>query len=305
MSGDGGDALPASVVVSDPRGGAAEDYARRAPGDREAQPRAARGGAAREARFVFQSRPYEAHIQFSNVCNMSCIMCYDGWIPPLRKMSPEILDRLTRQMAPVPLGRDPLRRQRAADRDLGPGARPRDASTASSCASRRTSSSSTSRSSRSEGHHGDALPLDRQPHPRAVREDQARRASPTRCSRTCRCAARLSQEHGVECLAQIVFMTENARAASGDDRLPRRRGHRERERAPAARRERPQRPPRPAAALLRRVRRVDQAAVHRDHEGEGHAADLERGRQRAPRLPAPRRCRRSCARTGITAGSSG
>src|SRR6476619_5934816 len=51
-------------------------------------------------RVVFRSRPYEAHIQFSNVCNMSCIMCYDGWIPPLRKMSPEILDRLTREMAP-------------------------------------------------------------------------------------------------------------------------------------------------------------------------------------------------------------
>src|SRR5439155_25360515 len=51
-------------------------------------------------RFEFESRPYEAHIQFSNVCNMSCIMCYDGWIPPLRKMSPDILRKVTRDLAP-------------------------------------------------------------------------------------------------------------------------------------------------------------------------------------------------------------
>ena len=50
--------------------------------------------------FVFQSRPYEAHIQFSNVCNMSCIMCYDGWLPPVRKMSPEILEKVSEELAP-------------------------------------------------------------------------------------------------------------------------------------------------------------------------------------------------------------
>ncbi len=27
-----------------------------------------------DKRLVFESRPYEAHIQYSNVCNMSCIM---------------------------------------------------------------------------------------------------------------------------------------------------------------------------------------------------------------------------------------
>src|SRR6267378_3620787 len=50
--------------------------------------------------FVFRSRPYEAHIQFSNVCNMSCIMCYDGWIPPVRKISPGILKKVTEELAP-------------------------------------------------------------------------------------------------------------------------------------------------------------------------------------------------------------
>jgi radical SAM protein with 4Fe4S-binding SPASM domain len=48
----------------------------------------------------FESRPYEAHVQFSNFCNMSCIMCWDGDNPPLEKMSPELLERLATQVAP-------------------------------------------------------------------------------------------------------------------------------------------------------------------------------------------------------------
>ena len=38
----------------------------------------------REKRLVFESRPYEAHVQFSNFCNMSCVMCLDGNNPPLQ-----------------------------------------------------------------------------------------------------------------------------------------------------------------------------------------------------------------------------
>ena len=44
--------------------------------------------------------PYEAHVGFSNVCNMSCIMCWDGANPPPRKMSPELLQVLADQVAP-------------------------------------------------------------------------------------------------------------------------------------------------------------------------------------------------------------
>jgi glutamate-1-semialdehyde 2,1-aminomutase len=54
----------------------------------------------REKRLVFESRPYEAHVQFSNFCNMSCIMCWDGNNPPLKKMSPVVLERLRTQVAP-------------------------------------------------------------------------------------------------------------------------------------------------------------------------------------------------------------
>jgi len=51
-------------------------------------------------RLDFESRPYEAHVQFSNVCNMSCIMCWDGDNPPAKKMSPELLERIGSQLGP-------------------------------------------------------------------------------------------------------------------------------------------------------------------------------------------------------------
>src|SRR5688572_10197868 len=54
----------------------------------------------REKRLVFESRPYEAHIQFSNFCNMSCIMCYNGANPPVVKMSPNLLTKIREQIAP-------------------------------------------------------------------------------------------------------------------------------------------------------------------------------------------------------------
>ena len=53
-----------------------------------------------DKKLVFASRPYEAQIQYSNFCNMSCIMCHDGANPPLRKMSPEILRKVGEQIAP-------------------------------------------------------------------------------------------------------------------------------------------------------------------------------------------------------------
>jgi radical SAM protein with 4Fe4S-binding SPASM domain len=51
--------------------------------------------------MLFESGPYEAHVGFSNVCNMSCIMCWDGANPPPRKMSPELLARVSAQVAPA------------------------------------------------------------------------------------------------------------------------------------------------------------------------------------------------------------
>ena len=53
-----------------------------------------------EHKLEFASRPYEAHVQFSNFCNMSCIMCWDGENPPVERMSPEILAKVSEQVAP-------------------------------------------------------------------------------------------------------------------------------------------------------------------------------------------------------------
>ena len=99
-------------------------------------------------RLVFEHGPYEAHVGFSNFCNMSCIMCWNGANPPLRKMSPELVEvrRAGRSLA---FADHALRRQRAAGRRLGGHTPDRGSGTASISASRPTSSSSTSRSSSS------------------------------------------------------------------------------------------------------------------------------------------------------------
>ncbi|MFQ5506102.1 MAG: SPASM domain-containing protein [Planctomycetota bacterium] len=41
--------------------------------------------------LVFASRPHTVYLQLSNFCNMSCIMCYDGSNPPLRKMPEDLV----------------------------------------------------------------------------------------------------------------------------------------------------------------------------------------------------------------------
>jgi radical SAM protein with 4Fe4S-binding SPASM domain len=51
-------------------------------------------------RLAFESGPYEAHVQFSNFCNMSCIMCWDGENPPLKRMDRAVLEKTRTQIAP-------------------------------------------------------------------------------------------------------------------------------------------------------------------------------------------------------------
>ena len=51
-------------------------------------------------RTKFSAGPYEAHIQFSNFCNMSCIMCWDGNNPKTRKTDASLLDRIGEQLGP-------------------------------------------------------------------------------------------------------------------------------------------------------------------------------------------------------------
>jgi radical SAM protein with 4Fe4S-binding SPASM domain len=53
-----------------------------------------------ENRFEFASRPHEAHIQFSNFCNMSCVMCWNGNNPKTQKLAQELIAKVGEQLGP-------------------------------------------------------------------------------------------------------------------------------------------------------------------------------------------------------------
>ena len=53
-----------------------------------------------EKKLDFSARPYLAHVQFSNFCNMSCIMCWNGANPRTKKLSPELVQKLATELGP-------------------------------------------------------------------------------------------------------------------------------------------------------------------------------------------------------------
>ena len=53
-----------------------------------------------EGRTEFVSRPHEAHIQFSNFCNMSCVMCWNGNNPKTKKLEQELVDKVADALGP-------------------------------------------------------------------------------------------------------------------------------------------------------------------------------------------------------------
>jgi len=53
-----------------------------------------------EGRTEFASRPHEAHIQFSNFCNMSCVMCWNGNNPKTKKLEQELVDKVAEALGP-------------------------------------------------------------------------------------------------------------------------------------------------------------------------------------------------------------
>ena len=160
-------------------------------------------------RFVFESRPYEAHVQFSNVCNMSCIMCYDGWIPPLRKMSPDILRRVTRDFAPdlsvmIPYGgSEPL---------IVTWEQAHALAAEHSIEMRLTTNVQFLDAERFEEAKDvtETLFLSIDSHIPEVFEKIRPGSKPDKVFENLKLAAELSKQSGLECLAQIVFMTENA-----------------------------------------------------------------------------------------------
>lgn len=53
-----------------------------------------------ENQLEFASRPHEAHIQFSNFCNMSCVMCWNGNNPKTQKLTEELVQKVAEQLGP-------------------------------------------------------------------------------------------------------------------------------------------------------------------------------------------------------------
>jgi radical SAM protein with 4Fe4S-binding SPASM domain len=49
----------------------------------------------------FASRPRIVDVQFSNFCNMACIMCYPYGNPPLQKLPEPVLEKLARDVFPI------------------------------------------------------------------------------------------------------------------------------------------------------------------------------------------------------------
>ncbi|MCB1016289.1 MAG: SPASM domain-containing protein [Acidimicrobiales bacterium] len=48
----------------------------------------------------WRSTPYEAHVQFSTYCNLACVMCWGDRPPPSRRLEPAVLARVDAQIAP-------------------------------------------------------------------------------------------------------------------------------------------------------------------------------------------------------------
>jgi len=162
-----------------------------------------------DKRLDFRSRPYEAHIQYSNVCNMSCIMCYDGWHPPVRKMSPEILARVREEVAPflsvvIPYGgSEPL---------IATWDQARDMAVDYNIELRLTTNVQFLDEQKFDELKDitEALFLSIDSHIPELFEAIRPGSRPEKVFANLPVAARLANEHGLECLGQVVFMTKNA-----------------------------------------------------------------------------------------------
>jgi radical SAM protein with 4Fe4S-binding SPASM domain len=162
-----------------------------------------------EKRLLFSSRPYEAHVQFSNFCNMSCIMCWDGENPPLQKMAPRMIARVADEMAPhltviTPHGgSEPLivtwdETRRMAEQfsvDL--------------CLTTNVQFLDEEKFHELET-IVETIVLSIDSHIEEIFEKIRPRSRPKKVFENLATTARLAEEREIECLAQIVFMTENA-----------------------------------------------------------------------------------------------
>ena len=48
----------------------------------------------------FKTGPIQSHVQFSNYCNLSCIMCWNGKNPRTKRVPPDLLEKIETQIGP-------------------------------------------------------------------------------------------------------------------------------------------------------------------------------------------------------------
>ena len=162
-----------------------------------------------EQRLVFESGPYEAHVQFSNFCNMSCIMCWDGENPPLKRMHPEVLEKVRTQIAP---SLSVITPHSASE--------PLVASWDETLAFARDYSVQLALTTNTQflddaklaelGEHVEMVVMSIDSHLPEVFEKIRPGGKAAKVFEHLPGAARFCDEHGIECMVQVVFMTENA-----------------------------------------------------------------------------------------------
>ena len=162
-----------------------------------------------EKRLLYASRPYEAHVQYSNFCNMSCIMCWDGENPPVQKMPPHILSRVETELAPdltviIPHGgSEPLvltwdeTRQMAEDYSIDLGL------------------TTNAQFLDEQKFHEledkvEAIVLSIDSHVPGIFARIRPKGRPDRVFANVATTGRLAAERQIDCIMQVVFMTENA-----------------------------------------------------------------------------------------------
>jgi radical SAM protein with 4Fe4S-binding SPASM domain len=160
-------------------------------------------------RLEYASRPALLDLQLSNFCNMSCIMCWDGANPALRKMSPALVETLEREALPHATSIEPfvgseplvvtwdlardLARRHGLELDLVTNLQFLD-----------------EKKFHELEPHVSYIRFSIDSHLRDVYERIRLRSRPDLVFKNLPLAAKLCREHGIEAQVNVVFMVENA-----------------------------------------------------------------------------------------------
>jgi radical SAM protein with 4Fe4S-binding SPASM domain len=162
-----------------------------------------------EGRLQFSSRPRVVEIQLTNFCNMSCTMCYDGDNPPLQKLPEALVDSLAEQLFPwasvfVPFATsEPLILTWDHTRRLA------ELYNIELEITTNVQFLDEAKFAELEPHAG-VIEFSIDSHMPDIYESIRLRSNPKKVFRNLPIAAKLCREHGIEVLANVVFMTKNA-----------------------------------------------------------------------------------------------